>query len=110
MQQSTMSIPRTRTGVRNLDALREPVLPWSGSPVQPPAQAPNVGKSEQSMSLVGGALLAGLGMARGSILMTLAGGALAYRGVSGHCQLYSMLGINTAGPAKMNQETVYRGG
>jgi uncharacterized membrane protein len=110
MQPATMSMPRTRTGVRNLDAVREPVLPWSGDRVQPPAHAPNVGKSEQSMSLMGGALLAGLGLSRGSILLTLIGGAMAYRGMTGHCELYHMLGINTAEPSKLNQETVYCAG
>ncbi|MFO0867199.1 MAG: DUF2892 domain-containing protein [Gemmataceae bacterium] len=110
MQQATMSMPRTRSGVRNLDAVREPVLPWGGDRVEPSAHVPNVGKSEQSISLMGGALLAGLGLSRGSILLTLLGGAMAYRGMTGHCELYHMLGINTAEPAKLNQETVYRGG
>src|SRR5262245_793923 len=59
----------------------------------------NVGETERLASLVGGGLLAlyGLGC-RGlaQIVLPLAGAAVAYRGLSGHCHLYEALGVNTA--------------
>ena len=59
----------------------------------------NVGTQERAASVVTGALVALFGMRRGGIagaLMTLAGGGLIMRGVSGHCPGYSALGMNTA--------------
>jgi uncharacterized membrane protein len=57
----------------------------------------NVGGAERwaSMILGSGLLLFGLGRKR--IPAALAGGALLYRGASGYCGLYSLLGIDTAG-------------
>lgn len=64
-----------------------------------PARRQNVGHEERNWSLIGGAALvaaslAGRGLAR--ILGTLAGGALVYRGVTGHCHMYEALGISTS--------------
>ena len=64
-----------------------------------PMSRQNVGREERNWSVIGGAALAafslaGRGIAR--ILGTLAGGALVYRGVTGHCHLYDALGINTS--------------
>lgn len=53
--------------------------------------AVNVGDTERLVSLVGGGLLAVAGLRRGSLpgtLMALAGGALAARGLTGHCPVY----------------------
>lgn len=66
----------------------------------------NVGQTERWLSLIGGGLLALQGLRQESLaglgLATL-GGALIYRGLSGHCHLYQALGIDTArhrhGPA-----------
>ena len=60
----------------------------------------NVGQTERLASTIGGGALAIYGLTRGSfggIVMALVGGALIYRGASGHCDIYSATGINTAG-------------
>jgi uncharacterized membrane protein len=65
----------------------------------------NVGRTERLISGIGGGLLAGYGLSRrslGGIALVLFGGALVYRGVSGHCDTYSKLGINTAPAANPN--------
>lgn len=63
----------------------------------------NVGEVERLFSLVGGGALALLGVAGprgpGRVLLPLAGGLLAYRGLSGHCALYSALGLNSSDQA-----------
>jgi uncharacterized membrane protein len=60
----------------------------------------NVGEAERWASAIGGGALAVYGLTRGSvggIVMALVGGALVYRGASGHCDMYAATGINTAG-------------
>jgi len=64
----------------------------------------NVGEIERWASAVGGGALALYGLARGfqrgawdGFVMALVGGALVYRGVTGHCDFYEVAGINTAG-------------
>jgi uncharacterized membrane protein len=64
----------------------------------------NLGDTERWLSMIGGGSLVGLGLWRGGLsglALAAAGGALAYRGFSGHCSLYQALGLNTAetGPA-----------
>jgi uncharacterized membrane protein len=59
----------------------------------------NVGDQERLLSALGGAVLAGYGLLRGTLGglgLAAAGGALVYRGLSGHCSLYAALGVNTA--------------
>jgi uncharacterized membrane protein len=59
----------------------------------------NVGDSERAVSAASGAIVALLGLSRRSLpglLMAGVGGALVYRGASGHCHAYQALGINTA--------------
>lgn len=63
-----------------------------------PAPKKNVGKNERTASLAAGALLAGLGLKRGSLsglLLAAAGGLIAYRGLTGYCGLYDKLGVST---------------
>jgi uncharacterized membrane protein len=63
------------------------------------AQDVNVGSTERLVSAVAGGALAVAGLRARSVpgaLAALVGGALVYRGVSGHCSGYSALGINTA--------------
>lgn len=58
----------------------------------------NVGDTERWASVVGGALLARSGLRRSSLkglFLTLLGGTLIYRGVTGHCDVYEVLGIST---------------
>ena len=63
------------------------------------AQAINVGQMERQASMIGGGLLAGYGLTRGSLCglaLAAIGGALLYRGFSGHCHVYEMLGHSSA--------------
>jgi len=58
-----------------------------------------VGENERLLSTVGGALLGFYGLSRGSVLglgLAAIGGALVYRGLTGHCSMYASLGVNTA--------------
>ncbi len=60
----------------------------------------NVSETERLVSLVGGGALTILGLSRDSLLglgLAALGGALVYRGVSGHCSLYQAMDINTSG-------------
>ncbi len=85
---NAMTYPMTHQGVRDLD-----------NPIRPGRSKVNVGPNERAVSALGGAVLAGLGVSKGGVLgMTLLalGGALIYRGKSGHCSLYSATGMNTA--------------
>lgn len=59
----------------------------------------NVGESERIVSVAAGAILAGLGLSRASLpglLIAGVGGALIYRGATGHCHAYQALNMNTA--------------
>jgi uncharacterized membrane protein len=59
----------------------------------------NVGETERLASNLGGGVLVLAGLLRGGIggmTMTLLGGSLLYRGLTGHCHLYQALGANTA--------------
>ncbi len=62
-------------------------------------QGMNVGEVERLASVMGGGVLALLGLARGGLAgsaMALGGRALVYRGVTGHCEAYHALGIDTS--------------
>jgi uncharacterized membrane protein len=59
----------------------------------------NVGQVERQVSMWGGTLLAVYGLLRRSIsglALAAIGGALIYRGHTGHCQVYEALGHSTA--------------
>src|SRR4030095_2370493 len=59
----------------------------------------NVGKSERWASMFAGGFLAACGLLRGSVsglALAAVGGALAYRGYTGHCQLYDAIGHSTS--------------
>lgn len=59
----------------------------------------NVGQTERMISAIAGGALALYGLRRGSLgglLVAAVGAALGYRGVSGNCQLYEKLGIDSA--------------
>ena len=59
----------------------------------------NMGHTEQDASLIGGAILIGLGLAkithRSGWAMLALGGGLLHRGLTGQCQLYKSIGVNT---------------
>ena len=59
----------------------------------------NIGEAERQASMVGGTILAVCGLLKGSmsgLALAAIGGALIYRGHTGHCQLYQALGHSTA--------------
>lgn len=58
----------------------------------------NVGEVERMASKVGGGTLVAVGLMRGGLsglTMAALGGALIYRGVTGHCSLYQAIGADT---------------
>jgi len=60
----------------------------------------NVGRAERLASLMGGGLLAALGLSRGTLgglALAAVGGGLIYRGATGRCHMYAALGLNSAG-------------
>jgi len=68
------------------------------------APSANVGQVERWASALGGGALALYGLTRGSlggIALALVGAALVQRGVTGHCNLYEAMNINTAGDASL---------
>jgi len=72
--------------------------PWFSSDPHAGERFVNVGSNERTWSTYGGAALLALGLAKGRIGgLTLAalGGALIYRGVTGHCPMYSQFGKTT---------------
>ena len=73
----------------------------------------NVGEIERWASAIGGGALALYGLTRGTLggaTLAVIGGGLLYRGVSGHCDLYQALGVNTAGGAGANPNISVRAG
>ena len=70
------------------------------------ARAVNVGTGERIGSVAVGVALAALGFSRrslGGLALAVAGGFVAYRGLSGHCQLYSALGVDTLGVERLRR-------
>lgn len=60
----------------------------------------NVGQTERWASALAGGALAIYGLTRrnwGGVVLALVGGTLIYRGSTGYCHMYDMLGVNTAG-------------
>jgi uncharacterized membrane protein len=54
---------------------------------------------DRLLSTVGGAALLLFGLSRGKALglgLALAGGALVYRALAGHCHVFDALGLNTS--------------
>ncbi len=61
-------------------------------------ESKNVSQPERLASVLGGAALAAYGLQKrswGGIALAAAGGALAYRGMTGHCPVYQALGLST---------------
>src|SRR5918911_1496132 len=60
----------------------------------------NLSEIERWGSAIGGGALAVYGLTRGTmggVALALVGGAILYRGLTGHCEMYEAMGINTAG-------------
>jgi uncharacterized membrane protein len=69
----------------------------TSEPRREPSQWVNTSHGERNWSIIGGAAifaasLAGKGLTR--IVGALIGGSLIFRGISGHCHTYEMLGID----------------
>src|SRR5438128_8537793 len=63
----------------------------------------NVGETERIVSAVAGGALAVWGLSRmslGGVLVAAVGAALGYRAVTGHCDVYEKLGIDTGGAGR----------
>lgn len=56
----------------------------------------NVGETERWLSMFGAGVFVTCGMMRASLPLLALGGALAYRGYSGHCHVYKALGYDTS--------------
>jgi uncharacterized membrane protein len=72
----------------------------TGRPQPGGARRVNVGEAERWLSLVGGGILGAYGLTRGTVAgfgLAALGGALLYRGLTGHCPCYTALGVDTAG-------------
>jgi uncharacterized membrane protein len=62
----------------------------------------NVGSTERLASIIGGGTLAVLGLSRwslGGLGLAAIGAGLVYRGATGHCGTYELLGVSTAEPS-----------
>jgi uncharacterized membrane protein len=73
----------------------------------------NVGETERLLSVIGGGIVALGGLAFcpntiGKLVSAGLGGALIYRGLSGHCHIYSALGMDTA--EKYGQQSAVEAG
>lgn len=69
----------------------------------------NISEAERWGSIAAGAGLAAYGITRGrgaGLLLTILGGLLLRRGVSGHCDTYQLFGINTAGTGSDTREAL----
>ena len=87
----------------------EPSLrsPFAGPPAATTCGA-NVSGRERMLSLAAGAALGAFGLMRGQrgrLPLVALGAALAGRGLTGRCQLYHLLGINTAAPCADRPQT-----
>jgi uncharacterized membrane protein len=72
----------------------------------------NVGTPERILSSIGGGALIAYGIRRGDALGILAavlGGALAFRGVSGHCHAYDAVGLDTSEKSESNRSPYHKG-
>lgn len=73
--------------------------PHDSVPARPGHRTQNISQTEKLVSTVGGSALVLAGLTHGrlsGLLLTALGGALVYRGVTGHCHGYQALGIDTA--------------
>lgn len=73
----------------------------------------NVGTPERVLSSIGGGALLAYGIKRGDtlgILLSVVGGGLALRGVTGHCHLYDSLSIDTSEAEKGDNASPFHKG
>ncbi len=73
----------------------------------------NVGDNERIVSIVAGSALALLGLSRRTatgLLVAAVGGGLIYRGVTGHCAVYTALGYDTANEGESAEDKIAKNG
>ena len=98
---STIDV-RTRheTGIAGMEGQRSSQARMPESQQQREGSAhQNVGESERIVSVAAGSIAALLGLRRRSLpglLIAATGGAMVYRGLTGHCPTYELLDIDTA--------------
>ncbi len=96
--------PYTRISVEGIRDVEEARRPSSGI---------NVGQAERWASAIAGGLLVANGLRKGTfggLSLALLGGALAYRGTSGHCAAYQALHIDTSDKSRSDEsETIHKG-
>ena len=83
------------------------------TPGQADSSQINVNDVERRYSLLGGAVLAGYGLLRGSLsglALAAIGGGLIYRGVTGHCHMYETLEFSSADAGDDRQSRGHRQG
>src|SRR5215218_345119 len=100
----TLSQNNTSSGVTSI---RGPSQLQASS--QPPQ---NVGAGERMVSSAAGAILVMQGLGKRDLVGLLiagVGGALAYRGATGHCSAYQALGLDTAKDNAQDESTTARG-
>lgn len=69
----------------------------------------NVGDPERWLSVIAGSAIAAYGLTRRSVsgaVVAVLGGALVWRGTSGHCVVYQALGLNSCGEQQDRQVSV----
>jgi len=69
----------------------------------------NVGNPERWLSVIAGSALAAYGLKRRSIpglVLSAIGGALVWRGATGHCHVYEMLGLSTSSEGQGEQVSI----
>jgi len=82
----------TATTSEHLRAVQDQPARGSSAPM-------NVGTFERTLSSISGSLIALYGLSRGrltGLILTGVGAGLMYRGMTGHCSGYQMLGVSTA--------------
>jgi uncharacterized membrane protein len=76
------------------------------------SQQTNVAGEERAVSVAAGSIVALMGLSRGSlpgVAIAGVGAAMLYRGLTGHCHLYSALGVNSAAQQSPERSIVRRG-
>ena len=70
----------------------------------------NVGTTERVASVVAGSALIGMGIrtrSAGGVVAALTGGALLFRGATGHCPIFAAIGLSTAEEPSPNTSVAY---
>lgn len=70
----------------------------------------NVSNPERLLSAVTGGALIAYGLKRRGklgILLSLVGGGLAFRGTTGHCEVYNQIGVDTAHPENTRAQKIH---